>query len=137
VFLSQANGIYRFEPLSRIAQISPLTGIVAGDFDGDGFADIYAVQNSPAPAGGLERFDGGLSQLMLGDGRGHFTPKPPAESGLIVPGVTSSVVVVDFDDDGWPDFAVASGNDRIRAFRNNGIPGRRATGVLRNERAKP
>ena len=49
VFLSQPDGRYRFEPLPRIAQIAPADGIVAGDFDGDGHADIYVVQNSYAP----------------------------------------------------------------------------------------
>ncbi|HET7536159.1 MAG TPA: VCBS repeat-containing protein, partial [Candidatus Didemnitutus sp.] len=49
VFLSQPGGTYRFEPLPRIAQIAPIEGLVAGDFDGDGHADICAVQNSYAP----------------------------------------------------------------------------------------
>ena len=48
VFLSQPDGTYRFEPLPRIAQISPLQGMVAGGFLGSGHADIYAVQNSYA-----------------------------------------------------------------------------------------
>ena len=43
--MSQADGTYRFEPLPRIAQIAQLQGMVAGDFDGDGHADIFAVQN--------------------------------------------------------------------------------------------
>ena len=86
MFLSQPDGTYRFEPLPRLAQIAPLQGMVAGDFDGDGHADIYAVQNSYAPIPSVGRFDGGLSQLLRGDGRGHFTPVPPAESGLVVPG---------------------------------------------------
>ncbi|MEO6567791.1 MAG: FG-GAP-like repeat-containing protein, partial [Opitutaceae bacterium] len=34
VFLSQADRTFRFEPLPRLAQISPTQGIVAGDFDG-------------------------------------------------------------------------------------------------------
>ena len=85
VFLSQPDGTYRFEPLPVMAQIAPLQGMVAGDFDGDGQADIYALQNSYAPtvAG---RADGGLSQLLRGDGKGRFTVVPPLESGLIVPG---------------------------------------------------
>ncbi|HWA85669.1 MAG TPA: VCBS repeat-containing protein [Opitutus sp.] len=124
VFLSQPDGTYRFEPLPRIAQIAPLTGIVTGDFDGDGFADIYAVQNSFAANGGVERCDGGLSQLLRGDGRGSFTPVPPADSGLVVPDLAKAVVVVDFDRDGWPDILVARANGKIRAFHNNGVPGR-------------
>ena len=73
VFLSQPDGTYRFEPLPRLAQIAPFQGVVAGDFDGDGKADIYAVQNSYAPPAVVGRFDGGLSQLLRGDGRGGFT----------------------------------------------------------------
>ena len=86
VFLSQGEGTYRFEPLPRIAQIAPLQGMVAGDFDGDGHADIYAVQNSFAPLALVGRFDGGLSQLLRGDGHGNFSPATPLESGLVVTG---------------------------------------------------
>jgi hypothetical protein len=126
VFLSQPGGTYRFEPLPRIAQISPLQGMVAGDFEGDGHADIYAVQNSYAPVPSVGRFDGGLSQLLLGDGRGRFVPVAPAVSGLVVPGDAKALAVLDFDQDGWPDFLVTRNNDTILAFRNGGVPGHRS-----------
>ena len=118
VFLSQPDGTYRFEPLPRIAQIAPLDGIVCGDFDGDGFADIYVVQNSFAPTPAVGRFDGGMSQLLRGDGQGHFTPVAAAESGLLVPGDAKALVVVDFNHDGWPDFVVSRNNDSALAFEN-------------------
>lgn len=125
VFLSQCDGTYRFEPLPRVAQIAPLQGIVAGDFDGDGHADIYAVQNSFAPVAAIGRFDGGLSQLLRGDGHGHFTAVPSAESGLLVPGDAKALVMLDLNQDGWPDFLVSRNNDDALAFRNNGVAGRR------------
>jgi hypothetical protein len=121
VFLSQPDGSYRFEPLPRLAQIAPLQGMVAGDFDGDGHPDIYAVQNSYAPIPAVGRFDGGLSQLLRGDGTGHFTTVVPAESNLIVPRDAKALVVFDLDDDGWPDFLVSRNNDTALAFRNRGI----------------
>ncbi|HVU23570.1 MAG TPA: FG-GAP-like repeat-containing protein [Opitutus sp.] len=124
VFLSQPDGTYRFEPLPRIAQIAPLQGIVAGDFDGDGQADIYAVQNSFAPIPAIGRFDGGVSQLLRGDGRGHFAAVPPAESGLVVPGDAKALVAADLDGDGWADFVVTRNNDTMVAFRNGRMPGR-------------
>jgi len=124
VFLSQADGTYRFEPLPRLAQIAPLQGLVAGDFDGDGHADVYAVQNSYAPIPAVGRFDGGLSQFLRGDGRGHFTPVPVAESGLLVPGDAKALAVLDFGQDGWPDFLVSRNNNTTLAFRNRGVPGR-------------
>ncbi len=130
VFLSQANGTYRFEPLPRLAQISILQGIVTGDFDGDGHTDIYAVQNSYAPIPSIGRFDGGLSQLLLGDGRGGFHPAPALESGLAVPGDAKALVVLDLDDDGWPDFLVSRNDATTLAWRNQGVSGRRSFRVL-------
>ena len=130
VFLSQPNGTYHFEPLPRIAQIAPFQGLVAGDFDGDGQADLYAVQNSFAPIPVVGRFDGGLSQLLRGDGHGHFTPVPLVESNLLVPGDAKALAVLDLDGDGWPDFLVTRNNGTTLAFRNQGVPGRQSLRVL-------
>jgi hypothetical protein len=124
VFLSQADGRYRFEPLPRIAQIAPASGIAVGDFDGDGHTDMYLVQNSFAPQPSVGRFDGGVSQLLRGDGRGHFVPVAPAESGLLVPGDARAVVVLDLDDDGWPDFVISRRDNTSVAYRNHGAAGR-------------
>ncbi|HVU23575.1 MAG TPA: FG-GAP-like repeat-containing protein, partial [Opitutus sp.] len=129
VFLSQADGTYRFESLPRIAQIAPLRGIVAGDLDGDGNTDIYAVQNSDAPPASIGHLDGGVSQLLRGDGHGHFTPVPPAESGLVVPGEAVAVALRDLDGDGWPDLVVTRGDGTRLAFHNNGAPGRKPPGI--------
>jgi len=138
VFLSQPDGVYRFQPLPRVMQISPLQGVVAGDFDGDGFADVYAVQNSYAPIPSVGRFDGGLSQLLRGDGHGQFTAAPLGESGLIVPGDAKALAVLDLDGDNWPDFLVTRNNSTTLAFRNNGRPGRHALSVrLRGPAGNP
>jgi hypothetical protein len=138
VFLSQPDGTYRFEPLPRIAQIAPLQGLAAGDFDGDGHADIYAVQNSYAPIAPVGRFDGGLSQLLHGDGHGHFTPVPVAESGLLVPGDAKALAVLDLDQDGWPDFLVSRNNNTTLAFHNNGVAGRHSLRIqLRGPAGNP
>jgi hypothetical protein len=138
VFLSQPDGTFRFEPLPRIAQIAPLQGLVAGDFDGDGHADIYAVQNSDAPIPSVGRFNCGLSQLLRGDGHGHFTPVPVAESGLLVPGDAKALIVLDLDNDGWPDFLVSRNNSTTLAFRNKGVAGRHSLHIqLRGPAGNP
>ena len=129
VFLSQPDGTYRFEPLPRIAQIAPLDGIAAGDFDGDGHADIYAVQNSYAPIPAVGRFDGGLSLMLQGDGRGHFEPVPPARSGLVVPGDAKALAMLDFDHSGRPGFIITRNNGTTLAFRNCGMPCRHSLRV--------
>jgi hypothetical protein len=130
VFLSQNDGSYQFVPLPRIAQIAPLQGIETGDFDGDGYADIYAVQNSYAPNPVVARYDGGLSQLLRGDGRGHFTAVTALESNLVVPGDAKALSVIDADKDGWPDFLITRNNSTSMAYRNNGVAERKSYRVL-------
>ncbi len=138
VLLSQPDGTYRFEPLPRLAQIAPIQGVVAGDFDGDGKADIYAVQNSYAPIPLVGRFDGGLSQLLHGDGHGHFEAAPVGASGLVVPGDAKALAVLDVDQDGWPDFLVTRNNSTTLAFRNQGREGGHSLGVrLRGRPGNP
>jgi hypothetical protein len=137
VFLSQPDGTFRFEPLPHLAQIAPLQGMVAGDFGGD-HADIYAVQNSYAPIPSVGRFDGGLSQLLRGDGRGHFTPVVPAASNLVVPGDAKALAVLDLDPEGWPGFIVTRNNSTTLAFRNHGVAGHRPLRVaLRGPAGNP
>jgi len=81
------------------------------------------VQNSYAPIPSVGPFDGGLSQLLRGDGTGHFTPVAPAESGLVVPGDAKALAVLDLDQDGWPGFLISRNNNSMLAFRNNGVAG--------------
>ncbi len=84
VFLSQPDGTFRFEALPYLAQIAPLQGIVAGDFDGDGHADIYTVQNSYAPTPVVGQFDGSLNEVLQSEWTRDILPAfPPGESNRI------------------------------------------------------
>ena len=124
VFMSRPEGGYQFHPLPRIVQIAPVQGMVAGDWDGDGHADLYLVQNSHAPNPGIGRFDGGLSQLLLGDGQGNLTPMEPAQSGLVVPGDAKALAPLDLNRDGSPDFLLTRNNGTTQAWQNNPLKGR-------------
>jgi len=130
VFLSQPDGTWRFTALPRLAQIAPIHGMVAGDFDGDGRADLMVVGNSFAPTTETGRFDGGLGWFLRGDGRGGFSPTQPNESGIIVPGDARALAVTDLDQDGWPDLIVTRNNDRALVFQNHAVAGRRSFAVL-------
>ena len=77
----------------------------------------------------MGRFDGGLGLFLRGDGHGHFTPVPPLESGLLVPGDAKAVAVADYDGNGWPDFFITRNNDITLVYLNRGVPGRNSFGV--------
>jgi hypothetical protein len=69
--------------------------VAAGDFNRDGTPDL-AVAN----------FNSDNVTILLGDGRGGFTPTPGSPVG--VGGSPGSVAVGDFNRDGTPDLAVAN-----------------------------
>jgi len=124
VLLSQPDGTYRFVPLPRLAQIAPLQGLAAGDWDASGHASLYALQNSYAPIPAVGRYDGGLSQLLRGDGRGNFAVVPPAESGLVVPGDAKALVVADLEAGGGPTFVISRNQASSRVYQPTPPPGR-------------
>jgi hypothetical protein len=130
VFLSKADGTYGFSPLPRLAQIAPIFGLAAGDFDGDGFADICAVQNSYAPVPETGRMDGGLGQFLRGDGQGGFSAVPVRESRFMVPRDGKALAVVDLEGDGWPDLIATQNNDHTLVFRNRHSAGGNSFAVV-------
>ena len=130
VFLSKADGTYGFAPLPRLAQIAPIYGLVAGDFDGDGLADICAVQNSYAPIPETGHMDGGLGQFLRGDGQGGFFAVPVRESRFIVPGDGKGLAVVDLEADGWPDLIATRNDNHTLVFRNKHSAGGNSFAVV-------
>ncbi len=111
---------------------------MAGDFDGDGHADIYAVQNSHAPSPVYGWFNGGLGTFLRGDGTGHFTALMPAESGVVVPGDAKSLAVLDTDGDGRPDLLATRNNSTPVLLQNRApLPGRMLAVRLRGAAGNP
>ena len=117
VFLSGADGRFTFSTLPRLAQIAPAQGMVAGDFNTDGLTDLYMVQNSFAPIPVTGRFDGGISQVLWGDGQGGFAPgRASGGQALTVTGDAKALVTLDFNNDAWPDFLVSRNNATTVGF---------------------
>ncbi len=126
ILLSQPSGHYIFKPLPRYAQIAPIQGMQAADFDGDGNEDLLLATNDYSPITARVRFDGGLGWLLRGDGQGGFTPVPVLRSGVMIPGNAKALALVDLDGDGRPDAVVTRNNESTMAFRNVAPNGNRA-----------
>ena len=109
---------FKFVPLPRIAQASPIFGSQINDVNGDGNLDLYVVQNFFGPQRETGNMDGGVSLLMLGDGKGNFKELFPDESGLIVSGDATSLTILDFNNDNCPDYLVGINNSNFISFEN-------------------
>jgi len=85
---NNGDGSFTLVPLPYEAQLAPVYGILVGDFDRDGTADLLLAGNFDGvqPAIGAMRASYGL--LLRGDGRerGDLMPVPARESGFFVPG---------------------------------------------------
>ncbi|MDQ8205842.1 FG-GAP-like repeat-containing protein, partial [Pelagicoccus sp. SDUM812003] len=116
--LLSGPGGYRFVAFPRLAQASPLRSFASADFDGDGKLDLAASQNLHEVDPVIGSFDGGLGQVLLGDGSGGFAALPASESGLVLPGDSASVVSGDFDGDGLADVVATRWGEPALAFRS-------------------
>jgi hypothetical protein len=94
IFINRGDGTFDFQPLPRDAQIAPINTIVARDFNGDGKLDLFCAGNNFSPEATTGRFDGGVSVLLKGDGRGGFMAVVPADSGFVITGDVRSAVAL-------------------------------------------
>lgn len=76
------NSKFVLQPLPMEAQIAPVFGSLANDFNGDGFLDVLLVGNSEAFETYTGPYDASLGTLLLGNGKGDFTYVPQTKSGL-------------------------------------------------------
>ena len=110
VALRQDDGTFRVEPLPRAAQAFPIYGIAAGDFDGDGSADLLIAGNLHGVPPVRGRYDAGYGLFLRGDGQGRFRPVDMEESGFVVDGEARHIRVL----------ARADGGLRIVVARSDG-----------------
>ena len=82
---NDGGGTFSASALPNPAQIAPIKGIIAHDVDGDGNLDLIVAGNLYDAEPNTPRADAGNGLWLRGDGRGHFTPVSPRESGFLAP----------------------------------------------------
>lgn len=125
LLINDGNGKFRWQSFPRLAQASPTYGIVAGDFNGDGWPDLCGVQNlySREPETGLWRGGVGLFLAGTGEEDQFFEFVPAGKSGFLVDGDGKGLVLTDLDRNGAPDLIATQNNDTpvvIRARQQEG-----------------
>ena len=91
---NDGGGKFSARPLPNLTQISPIKGIIAEDVDNDGNLDLIVAGNLYDSEPNIPRADAGNGLWLRGDGKGHFTPVPPAESGFLAPLNVSGLALV-------------------------------------------
>jgi len=115
LLLNNGNGSFTVVPLPDEAQLAPVYGILPGDFDHDGHIDLLLAGNFDGFKPEIGRMAASYGLLLRGDGKGHFTPVPRAQSGFFVPGQSRDIARVRTAR--GDELIVARNNDRPLIFR--------------------
>jgi len=89
--LSNRDGSYTLVPLAREAQIAPVYGILAGDFDHDGKLDLLLAGNFSGVQPEIGSMMASYGLMLRGNGRGGFTPLHADQSGFVAPGESRDI----------------------------------------------
>jgi hypothetical protein len=115
---NNGNGSFTLVPFPLEAQIAPMYGILAGDFEGKGRTDLIMAGNFDAVKPELGKMSAGYGVYLRGDGKGHFTPVRALESGFVVPGQARDIQRVRTRNGNV--YIVARNNDRPLIFASLG-----------------
>ena len=115
---NNGDGSFTVTPLPLEAQISPIYGIIAGDFEGNGRTDLLLAGNFAGVKPEIGAMNAGFGVFLRGDGKGHFTPVRELDSGFEVPGQTRDIQRVRTHN--GVIYVVARNNDRPLVFQTSG-----------------
>lgn len=86
ILLNEGQGKFTLKPLPKIAQQSPVFGIVPFDYNQDGHMDMVLSGNFFPNEVHMGRQDASRGLLLLGDGQGNFKAASATQSGLNMTG---------------------------------------------------
>jgi hypothetical protein len=102
------DGTFRMHSLPIEAQVSPVFGILTGDYNSDGNPDILITGNSYSSNVFTGQYDALIGLLLSGDGHGGFSAIPGRESGFFADG----------DCKGMAELVLKDGSSLILVARN-------------------
>ncbi|MFC3417308.1 VCBS repeat-containing protein [Algoriphagus hitonicola] len=120
---NKGNGQFEIHPLPVEAQMAPVFGIQVDDFNQDGFLDVMLVGNDYGNEIFIGRLDALNGLVLLGDGKGDFTPLSPAESGFVVPADGKALVKLASASKG-PLYIASQNRGKLKVFEKSTQEGR-------------
>jgi hypothetical protein len=119
IFYNDGKGNFKMEPLPKIAQVSPVFGILIGDLNGDGIKDIFLGGNFYGVKPELGRYDASYGITLLGNNLHNFSYMKPAKSGLFIKGQVRDVKEISTSKGNY--ILMARNNDSLQIFKENNI----------------
>jgi hypothetical protein len=83
---NKGNGRFEVRALPVEAQVAPVFGIVVTDVNADRNPDVILSGNFYPNEVNMGRQDASTGLLLLGNGKGAFSPQNPGKSGLLLKG---------------------------------------------------
>lgn len=115
VLYNDGKGNFTVRPLPVRAQFSPMFGILADDFNGDGIKDLMMDGNFYGLKPEVGRLDASYGVTLLGGKEQHFTYVPPAESGFFIRGEVRDIKEIKTK--AGKLIIVARNNDDLQVFK--------------------
>ncbi|OLY91565.1 Repeat domain-containing protein [Cnuella takakiae] len=108
---------FSLKPLPLEAQFSMANGILYKDFTGDGKEDILLTGNFYPFRVQQGRSDASIGSLLMGNGKGSFTPVAASKSGLLVKGDVRDMLELNGGKKTW--IVVSKNNDSVQVLSRN------------------
>ncbi|WP_026462102.1 VCBS repeat-containing protein [Adhaeribacter aquaticus] len=111
------NGKFQIKALPMPAQVAPVFGMVASDYNQDGNLDLLLAGNSYAPETAVGYYDAAYGTLLTGNGKGGFAAVAPKQTGFAVKGDAKAMVQL-LTRDKEPLVLVSQNSDSLKVFRS-------------------
>ena len=122
VFINDGKNRFNAMDLPPLAQVAPINQVLPTDVNGDGHVDLIIAGNNWGAEVETARYDAGIGQVLLGDGKGRFVPMPVMRSGFFAWGNVKDLALVPTAA-GSPLIVVANNAGPLQVFRRS-APGR-------------
>ena len=109
------SGKFKQQSLPLPAQVSPVNGIIANDFDHDKINDLLIAGNNFSSSVELGRYDAGNGLLLKGSSGNKFLTVSSIQSGLSAPGDVKDIKLTKLAN-GKTALLVANNNDWLQIF---------------------
>ena len=113
------DGKFKLIPLPVEAQVSPVFGMSADDFNSDGHLDVLLAGNAYATEVFAGRHDASIGLYLRGDGKGNFEPVKVSESGFFADGDAKGMARLTMGD-GSQVILVANNSQKLGAYHYQG-----------------